>query len=250
MLSQERWFHYSVDYRIWTHYLDEELNDYLKSLAMQNPTLKKLLSKDAITLEHRVHFNNLYATSVYMGMLGDPDLGGSSLDTFNQRMAKHASAEISAMLDIPKFQKRAMDLYSYPDLLVDASGSLCEIMEPDLDDPVLKLLSKIGTIVYLRASERHEDELIRRAIADPKPIYYRPDFLNSELPGLLKKFGVNHVENIDPIDVGAYLYPKLIKHRIARYEAISRLTGVQLDMDETIDIRNEDDLLNLIYQKR
>lgn len=249
LLSQDRWFHYSVDYRIWTRYLDDDLNDYLKSLAMQNPVLKSLLSRDAITVEHRVHFNNLLATSAYMGMLGAPAKGGSDLDTFNDRMAKHAKAEINAMLDIPKFQKRAIDLYSYPNLLVDCSGSLCEVVEPILSDPVLNLIDKIGTVVYIRASEEHRDELIRRAAIDPKPIYYRPDFLAEEVPDVLTKLKIKEITDADPAEIGQLLYPKLLKHRTARYESISKLTGVTLEMDEVFDIKNEEELRAAIRSK-
>lgn len=94
-MPADNWFHFSVDYRIWTHYLGDELNDFLKTMAMSHPVLRELLKKDAISIEHRVHFDNLLATSLYMGMLGDPSKHGSSEPDFRARMLRYAEAEIA-----------------------------------------------------------------------------------------------------------------------------------------------------------
>ncbi len=246
-LPSSRWFHYSVDYRIWTHYLGDELNDYLKKLAMSHPLLRDMLKRDAITVEHRVHFDNLLATSLYMGMLGNPKKHGSSLADFTARMATHAEAEIAAMLDIPKFIARAESLYGYPHFLADLSGSLCEVVEPGSDvDPVLQAMDETVTLIYIRATKAHEKVLIERNIADPKPIYYRPDFVAAELPGLLEKYHAQDVTEIDPKKVGAYLYPRLLKHRVERYEAIAAKHALTLTMEEAAAIRSEADLLNVL----
>ncbi len=246
-LPNSRWFHYSVDYRIWTHYLGDELNDYLKKLAMTHPLLRDMLQRDAITVEHRVHFDNLLATSLYMGMLGNPKKHGSTLPDFTERMARHAAAEQAAMLDIPKFITRAEDLYDYPHFLADLSGSLCEIVEPDdAHDPVLAMLDKNVQLIYIRATKAHEKVLIERNIADPKPIYYRPDFVAEELPGLLGKYHAHDVTEIDPKKVGAYLYPRLLAHRVERYEAIAAKHALTLSMEEAAAIRSESDLLAVL----
>ncbi|QQS19425.1 ATPase [Candidatus Saccharibacteria bacterium] len=244
-LPSSRWFHYSVDYRIWTHYLGDELNDYLKKLAMSHPLLCDMLKRDAITVEHRVHFDNLLATSLYMGMLGNPKKHGSTLPDFTERMARHAESEIAAMLDIPRFIKRAEELYKYPHFLADLSGSLCEVVEPaNDDDPVLQIMDDTVTLIYIRATKAHEKVLIERNIADPKPIYYRPDFVAAELPKLLEKFNAADVTEISPRQVGAYLYPRLLAHRVERYEAIAAKHALTLTMEEAAAIRSEADLLD------
>ena len=249
-LSTNNWFHYSVDYRIWTHYLSGSLNDYLKQLAMSHPILADLLRKDAITVEHRVQFDNLLATSKFMGMLGDTKINGSNLEEFMDRMKQYDKAEKSAMMDIPKFIKRAEDLYDYKNFIIDASGSLCEIVEPDDgEDEILSLLDETCVLIYIRATEKHKKELIRRAIDNPKPIYYRSDFINDILPGLFKHFAVNEITKIAPNDVAAYLYPHLLDHRIARYEKIASRQGYALDMDESFEFKNETDLLDALRQK-
>jgi hypothetical protein len=246
-LPSESWFHYSVDYRIWTHYLGDELDDYLKKLAMTHPILREMLKKDAITVKHRVHLDNLVATSLFMGMLGNPDQYGSAEADFRGRMQQHSIAEKAAMEDIPRFKKRAAYLYQYPHFLVDTGGSLCEIVTPDdPNDPVLKLLDRTCDLVYIRATKEHKQELLRRALADPKPIYYRPDFLDENIPGLLKHFKAKNVTDIDPKDVAGYLYPRLLDHRIARYEAIARQQGYTLEMNEVFGIQTEDDLITAL----
>lgn len=244
-LPSNEWFHYSVDYRIWTHYLGDELSDYLKTLAMSHPVLKRLLNADAITVEPRVSFDNLLATYVFMGMLGSPEEGGLTRQEFAFRMAKHAEAERMAMHDTEKFIQRARELYGYPHFFADLSGSLCEIVNPnDPADKVMTDLSKhVNQIVYIRATDEHVAELIRRNTSCPKPIYYRPEFLKKELPGLLEQFGAKDVEEIPPKDVGAYLYPRLVHERISRYEAIAKHYATTIDMDEVRTITGAGDLL-------
>lgn len=249
-LPMDEWFHYSVDYRIWTHYLGDELNDYLKMLAMEHPLLREMLRRDAIGVEHRVHFDNLHATSLYMGMIGSAVSHGSTVDEFSERMAKHANAERAAMMDIPKFIERARTLYDYPNFLADLSGSLCEIVElDDANDPVLHMLDETVQLVYIRATKEHEDVLVQRNIADPKPIYYRPDFIASEMPGLLQHFGASSVTDVSTKEVGAYLYPRLLAHRVERYEAIAAKHGITLTMEQAAAIHSQDDLLEHIANR-
>lgn len=250
MMPSSEWFHFSVDYRIWTHHLTDQLNDFLKSLAYQEPRLRELLNKDAISVEHRLHFDNLFATSVYMGMLGDPNEGGSNLDDFINRMKEYAGGEINAMLDIPYFIERAKRLYNYPNFLVDASGSLCEVVElDDEDDRVLKTIEDNCLIVYIEATKEHEAELIRRAKIDPKPIYYRPDFVEKILPELLNEFKAKKVEEIDPKNIGSFIYPKLLAHRIPRYEKIAGRYGYTISMTDVMKVKNPDEFLALIAKK-
>jgi len=247
LLPPDDWFTYSVDYRIWTHYLGDQLNDYLKSLTMSHPILGDLLRRDAITVEHRVGFDNLLATSAFMGMLGNPDKDGSTASEFKLRMAEHARAEVQAMLDIPAFIRRSERLYGYGNFLVDATGSACEVIElENLDDPALRVLEDTCVVVYIEATATHQQELIRRAAIYPKPIYYRPDFINDNLPSLLAERNVDSVEDLDPKVVGRYLYPRLLDHRAQRYAAIAGHIGYTISMVDILEAKTGQSVLALI----
>ena len=54
MLRDDQWFHYSVDYRIGTRYLDEPILDNIKKQAMQVPFLKDLLLSDSIYISNNI----------------------------------------------------------------------------------------------------------------------------------------------------------------------------------------------------
>lgn len=181
-----------------------------------------------------------------MGMPGNPRQDGSREADFRARMKLYAQAEISAMRDIPYFIERSRRLYGYPHFTVDASGSACEITELDKPgDPVLTMLEKTCLVIYIRATDSHKKELIRRAVHDPKPIYYRDDFLDENLPLLLKKHRVSKVTELDPAEVARFLYPRLLDHRIPRYEIIAQKIGYTVSMTDIMKVRSTIDLLRL-----
>ena len=59
MLMKHNWFHYSVDYRIGTRYLDEAILDNIKHQAMQVPFLRELLRSDSIYICNNITVKNL-----------------------------------------------------------------------------------------------------------------------------------------------------------------------------------------------
>ena len=70
------WFHYSVDYRIGTRYMDEHIADNFKRAAMQVPFLRELLMSDSIHITSNLSFENLAPLSTYLGKPGSPEKGG------------------------------------------------------------------------------------------------------------------------------------------------------------------------------
>ena len=168
MLRKSHWFHYSGDYRIGTRYLNEAILDNIKKNAMQVPLLKKLLLSDSIRIDNNISVDNLKAVSTFLGQLGDPEKGGLGLREFKRRQALHHDAEIRAMLDVPEFIRRSHVVYGYDHFINDAGGSLCELD----DTSVMESLAKHTLIIYIRATEQDEKELIKRTKHDPKPLYY------------------------------------------------------------------------------
>ncbi len=193
------WFHYSVDYRIGTRYMGEHIADNFKAEAMKNPFLAELLRTDSVYIASNITFDNLKPLSTYLGKPGDPAKGGLPFAEYMRRQALHAEAEVAALKDTARFIDRARDIYGYRNFICDSSGSICEVVDPwDDDDPVLTLLSRHLLLVWIEGTEAHAEELIRRQRAQPKPMYYAPEFLTESWANYLRDN--NTVESeVDPI---------------------------------------------------
>ena len=241
-LRKRHWFHYSGDYRIGTRYLDEAILDNIKQQAMQIPFLQELLRSDSIFIRNNITVDNLAPVSSFLGKLGNPERGGLPLDEFKRRQALHREAELATMCDVPEFIRKAHDIYGYRHFVNDAGGSLCE-----LDDPaVMKILAGHTLVLYIKATERDEQDLIKRAEDDPKPLYYREAFLEEQLAAYLKERNLSFVAQIDPDDFVRWMFPRLFRSRVPRYEAIAREHGYTISSDELKEARDEASFLRLV----
>ncbi len=242
MLRRHNWFHYSGDYRIGTRYLDEPILDHIKQQAMQVPFLRELLRSDSIYIRNNLTVDNLQPVSAFLGKLGDPERGGLGLKEFKRRQALHREAEIAAMKDVPEFIRKSREIYGYRHFVNDAGGSLCE-----LDDPqVLDILAEHTLILYIEASEKDTEALIRRAEQDPKPLYYREEFLDEQLAIYMRERGLAYVALIDPDDFVRWMFPRLFRARLPRYEAIAREYGYTITTDELALVETEAQFLQLV----
>ncbi len=242
MLRRHDWFHYSVDYRIGTRYLDEPILDNIKQQAMQVPFLRHLLHSDSIYISNNITVDNLRPVSSFLGKLGDPEQGGLSLEEFKRRQDLHEQAEVAAMKDVPKFIRKAQEIYGYKHFVNDSGGSLCELEDPE----VVELLAEHTLILYIQATQQDEKELIRRVEADPKPLFYRESFLDEQLAVYLKERSLEYIALIDPDDFARWVFPKLYRSRVPRYEAIASQHGYTLRTDEMGEVLEEADFLNLL----
>ncbi|HEX9858751.1 MAG TPA: ATPase, partial [Paracoccaceae bacterium] len=174
------WFHYSVDYRIGTRYMGEYIADNFKREAMRVPFLRELLMTDSVYIQSNITFNNLAPLSTYLGKPGNPDKGGVPFAEYMTRQAQHREAEIAALLDTPRFIERARAIYGYNSFVCDSGGSICEVVDPENPaDPVMRTLSDNLLLVWIKGSDAHTAELIRRFDRAPKPMYYQPEFLQA-----------------------------------------------------------------------
>ena len=174
------WFHYSIDYRIGTRYMGEFIVDNAKAEAMKVPFLRDLLMTDSIHIASNITFDNLTPVSTYLGKPGDPALGGLPMAEYQRRQDQFRRAELDALQDTPYFIDRAKSLYGYPNFVCDTGGSICEWVDPDsADDPVLKTLADNCLMVWIKGTEDHTAELVRRFDKAPKPMSYQPEFLLS-----------------------------------------------------------------------
>jgi hypothetical protein len=245
LLRKAHWFHYSGDYRIGTHYMSASISDNVKQKAMQVPLLKKLLLSDSITIKNNISIDNLKAVSTFLGQLGDPEQGGIGLREFKRRQNLHREAEIAAMLDVPEFIKRSHDVYAYNHFINDAGGSLCELENQD----VLDTLAENTLIIYIKATEQDELELIKRAEQEPKPLYFREAFLSEQLEIYLEDNELEYAAMIDPNDFVRWIFSRLFYNRIPRYQAIADEYGYTICTTDLSKVNSEADFLALIEKQ-
>jgi hypothetical protein len=243
MLRGHDWFHYSGDYRIGKRYLDEPILDLIKQQAMQVPFLRDLLRRDWIDVRNNIKIEDLGPVLAFVGKLGNPELGGVPLDDFVRRQAQYREGEIAAMLDVPQFIRKAHDIYGYDHFVNDAGGSLCEMD----DDRVVECLAANTLILYIQVTDKEEEQkLIDRAVSDPKPLYYRPAFLQEQLAFYLRETGLQYAAEVDPNAFGRWVFPRLFRSRIPRYEAIAGPYGYTVTSREVAQVRDEQDFLAML----
>ena len=242
MLRKQQWYHYSGDYRIGTRYLDEAILDLVKERVMQVPFISELLRNDWIYVRNNIKISDLGPVLSFVGKLGNPEMGGVPLEDFQRRQAQYRDAEIAAMLDVPAFIDKGQKIYGYPHFVNDVGGSLCE-----LDDPgVIDLLVEHTLMLYIQVTDQEEEQkLISRAQSDPKPLYYRPDFLLEQMQVYLGETGLRYAAEMDPDEFTRWVFPRLFHSRVPRYEQIAR-QGYTVTSREVARVRDEQDFLTLL----
>ncbi|MGZ9812396.1 ATPase [Pseudoroseicyclus sp. H15] len=240
-----RWFHYSVDYRIGSRYLDEAIADNAKREAMKVPFLRELLLTDSIHVTANLTFGNLAAVSSWLGKPGDPAKGGLPIAEYQKRQARFRAAEIAALRDTGHFARRSEELYGYPNFVCDSGGSICEWVEPENpDDPLLQELSSQCLLVWIEGSSAHEAELIRRFDATPKPMAYQPEFLAETWAAYLAETGKAE-DAVDPDSFIRFAYARALAHRQPRYAAMAK-RGVTITAEEAAGVADEEGFIQVI----
>ncbi|HFD12422.1 MAG TPA: ATPase [Crenotrichaceae bacterium] len=243
-LPTDQWFHYSGDYRIGTKYLEEPILDNIKKQAMEVPFLRDLLLSDSIYICSNITVDNLAPIATFLGKIGNPAQGGLSLNEFKRRQMLHREAEIKAMRDVPAFIHKAEEIYGYRHFLNDAGGSICELD----DDKTIEQLAENTVIVYIKASPEQEEMLIERARNDPKPLYYREQFLDQQLSKYMSEYGYQSADEIPPDQFVSWVFPYLFHARLPRYQAIIDQYGYTIHSDQAMQVQSETDLMDLIAE--
>ncbi len=239
------WFHYSVDYRIGTRYMGELIADNFKREAMKVPFLRELLLSDSVYIASNITFENLAPLSTYLGKPGSETRGGLAFDEYMRRQGQHRAAEISALLDTTHFIRRARELYGLGNFVCDSGGSVCEVVDPfAATDPVLDALQDELLLVWIKGSDAHTEELVRRFDRAPKPMYYQPDFLDRAWTDYRVEKGLNE-DQVNPDDFIRWTYARALAHRQPRYAAMAR-RGVTLLAEEVAQMKTPAELIALI----
>ena len=243
--DQGSWFHYSVDYRIGTRYMGEHIADNFKREAMKVPLLRELLMTDSVFIASNITFDNLAPLSTYLGKPGDPAKGGLRFAEYMKRQDQHRAAEVAATLDTARFMERATDIYGYPNFVCDTSGSICEVVEADDPaDPVMRQLADTLLLVWIKGTDAHTAELVRRFDRAPKPMYYQPHFLHAAWEEYRATHSVTE-ETCDPDHFVRWTYARALAHRQPRYAAMARW-GVTITAEEVAQVRSAADFDSLL----
>ncbi len=238
----DKWFHYSGDYRIGTRYLDEPILDVIKSRAMEQEFFRDLFRRDLIYIRNNISTDNLKIVSHFLGKIGNPELGGLSVAEFKRRQRLFRAAEVRAMQDVADFIDKARNIYGYPNFLNDAGGSICELS----DGECWNLLSRETLILYLRADQDMEKELMQRARENPKPLYYEEAFLDRNLAEFLETNALESADEIVPDEFVQWVFPRLIEHRRPQYQTLAERHGHHIDAQRIGELRDEADFIDLI----
>jgi hypothetical protein len=241
-LPRDHWFHYSGDYRIGTKYLAEPILDNIKRQAMQVGFLRDLLRSDSIYIASNITVHNLQPVATFLGKIGRTDLGGLPVDEFKKRQRLHREAEIGAMRDVEEFIVKAREIYGYDHFINDAGGSIVELD----DERTERTLADNTLILYLKPDDELERELVRRAVSDPKPLYYQEPFLDKKLAEYLTEAELQSPDEIVPDDFVRWIFPALVAHRRPKYEAMAQRYGYTLSARLANAIGDERDFLELV----
>ena len=241
-LPSDQWFHYSGDYRIGTKYLAEPILDNIKRQAMKVDFLRDLLRNDSIYISSNITVHNLQPVATFLGKIGRTDLGGLPVDEFKKRQRLHRDAEIGAMRDVAEFIGKAQEIYGYDHFVNDAGGSLVELD----DEQTEQTLAENTLILYIKADDDMERELVRRAVNNPKPLYYNEQFLDQKLAQYLSEAELESPDQIVPDEFVRWIFPALVAHRRPKYEALAKRYGYTLNARLAEAITSEADFLELV----
>ncbi len=148
------------------------------------------------------------------------------------------------MNDVPAFIHKAEDIYGYKHFINDAGGSVCELDCPEM----IETLAEHTLMVYIKIPQALEQTIIERAKRDPKPLYYRPEFIEEKLAEFMREHNYTSTDEIIPDIFVSWVFPELFKSRVPRYEAIARQYGYTIHADDTCKVKNEEDFIGLIAE--
>jgi hypothetical protein len=240
------WFHYSIDYRIGTAYMGEHIIDNLKREAMRVPFLAELLRSDSIYIGSNITFDNLSPLSTFLGKPGDPAKGGLSYVEYCRRQELHHRAERNALLDTPHFITRASEIYGYDNFVCDTGGSICEVVDShDPADPILAQLHAHTCMIWIEGTPDHRETLIARFNKYPKPMCYRPAFLDEMWRDYLAQTGQSEAQ-VDPDAFIRFTYARAIDARQDRYAAMARNWGITVQAADVAAVRDAADVSDMV----
>ena len=108
----------------------------------------------------------------------------------------------------------------------------------------MQMLSQNCLMVWIKGSDAHTAELVRRFDKAPKPMAYRPDFLADCWDRYLNENNLSEGD-VNPDDFIRWTYASALAHRQPLYERMSRW-GVTVTAEAIADLRSPADFDALI----
>ena len=115
----------------------------------------------------------------------------------------------------------------------------------DAADPVLTAMSAATLMVWIKGSDAHTAQLVRRFDQAPKPMYYQPDFLAAAWADYRAETGLAE-DRVDPDAFVRWTYARALAHRQPRYAAMARNWGVTVTAEEVAAVATPADFDALI----
>ncbi len=108
----------------------------------------------------------------------------------------------------------------------------------------MRQLADTLLLVWIKGSDAHTAELVRRFDRAPKPMYYQPAFLHAMWEEYRATHSVSE-ETCDPDHFVRWTYARALAHRQPRYAAMARW-GVTVTAEEVAQVRTAQDFDALI----
>ena len=235
LLRKRNWFHYSGDYRIGTRYLDEPILDNIKQQAMQVPFLRDLLRSDSIYIRNNITVDNLKPVSSFLGKLGNPEQGRAAVSR-----SSSAARSCTAGGDRGHAGRAGVHPQGARDLRLPALRQRRRRQHLRTGRPGRDpALAEHTLILYIKATENDEQELIRRAEDDPKPLYYREAFLDEQLELYMSEKGCPTLRRSIPTISCAGCSRACSTRACRATQAIADANGYTVTTDELAGVRDE-----------
>ena len=208
------WTNYSCDHLIATKYLADQV-------------------EGAVTADNILNLSN------FVGQVGDPAHGGVDVSEFQHRQNMYYKAECAVLRDLPKALENIVGHF-----VNDSSGSMCEVQDKAIIDSV----GQKTLLVYMRVRQEDHADILERAIAYPKPLFFPPAFFTERMKAFLKKFELDNVEQIKPDVFLSWVFPYLFESRLPKYKALADQYGVTISTGAFTDINSEDEFITMIAE--
>ena len=239
LLAKAGWFHFSVDYHIGKDYLNPDIEAAILQEVKHIPAIEQGLFQ----IKSNLSVDDLRPLSHFIGQLGNPEQGGISHPEFVRRQSLHYQAEVASMHDSISVIESAKQ-QGYDNIINDAGGSLCEIE----DSGIFEAMAPHTLLLYIESSPQDIEQLIERAIAYPKPLYFNADFLIQRIEEYLTLNELEYVAQMNPTDFSRWVFPLLVASRKQKMDELCERYGYKITSEAIQSVHSSEDFLTCIAE--